>query len=351
MLNKHLIHITFLLAACSFTANAQPQEMPPAQVEVVLAEERLMAPLIDVTGTVISLNDSQIATEVEGVLTQVANVGAAVAEGDVIAAIDSRLLDIAVRRATATLKRLEADMVFRNQDVERFQDLAARDNASRSRLQEVLAQRAMLEQDIAEARASVEQAQGNKNRAQIRAPFSGIVAARLANKGEYLQVGANIVRLVDTENTEIAMPAPITIMPFLTVGEMVTVSLGDTTALLPIRTVVPVGDIVSRMVEVRLSASSLNWVIGTAVKVSLPRDTARISIAVPRDAVVLKGGTMYVFKITNDMKAERISADLRNAIGLWVPVADGVAIGDRIVIRGAERLNPGQAVVIAAPNS
>lgn len=242
-------------------------------------------------------------------------------------------------------------MVFRRQDVERFEDLAARDNASKSRLQEVIAQRDMLAQDIADARARLEQAEGDKTRAQIRAPFSGTVAARLANKGEYVRIGDNVVRLVDTENIEVAMPAPINIIPYLQSGAEVTVSNNNAISTLPIRAVVPVGDMVSRMVEVRLTADKTDWVTGMPVKVSLPRGNTTTSIAVPRDAVVLKGGAMYIFKVNDDMTAERIPADLDDAVGLWVPVSNGIKAGDRIVIRGAERLNPGQSVILSSPNT
>ena len=31
-------------------------------------------------------------------------------------------------------------------------------------------------------------------------------------------------------------------------------------------------------------------------------------------------------------------------MGLWVGVADGIDAGDRVIVRGAERLSPGQAV-------
>lgn len=322
------------------------QQMPPAQVQVAMAEERVMAPLIDVSGTVISLNDSRIATEVEGKLTMIANVGTFVEAGDVVAAIDDRLLSVALRQARAALKRLEADMVFRTEEVNRFQDLAARNNASQSRLQEVIAQRAMIEQDIENARARVERAEGDLALAQIRAPFPGTVVERLANAGEYLNVGANVVRLVDTKNLEVTIPAPIAVLPFLNQGSEVLVRSGETTHSLPIRTVVPVGDMVSRMVEVRLAASDAGWIIGTPVTVSLPRANSRTAIAVPRDAVVLKGGAMFFFKVNGDNVAERVNADLRNAIGLWVPVDEGVAAGERVVIRGAERLQPGQSVVV-----
>ena len=49
--------------------------MPPARVEVATAELRDMAPSIDASGTVVSLNDSRIASEIEGVLTWLADVG------------------------------------------------------------------------------------------------------------------------------------------------------------------------------------------------------------------------------------------------------------------------------------
>ena len=69
-------------------------QMPPARVEVAAAELREMAPSVDVSGTVVSLNDSRIASEVQGVLTWLAEVGDDVNAGDVIARIDPRIFRI-----------------------------------------------------------------------------------------------------------------------------------------------------------------------------------------------------------------------------------------------------------------
>lgn len=334
------------ITTVSVAVKAQQPQMPPAQVQVALAEQRLMAPVMDVNGTVISLNDSQIATEVEGKLTSIAQVGTHVEEGDVIATIDDRLLKIAHRRATATLKRLQADMTFREQDVARFQDLASRDNASKSRLEEVISQRDMIRQDVEDAKALVDRTKGDLERANIRAPFSGTVVARLANKGEYLTVGAEVVRFVDTENVEIVLPAPLAITQYLVEGAEVPVLSANGLHSLPIRTVVPVGDAVSRMVEVRLKASGAEWAISTPVKVSLPKNVPVESVAVPRDAIVLKSGRSYLFKIGADNKAQQVNADILSTVGLWVSLRQGVEPGDRIVVRGAERLQPDQSVII-----
>jgi len=340
----------FLVIDVLFLANsaaAQQMQMPPAQVEVVIAEDRLLAPLMDVSATVISVNDSRIAAEVEGPLIWIAKVGTEVKKGDVIARIDDRLLKIRLRSAEANVARLKADMAFREREVERFEELAKRDNTSKSRLQEVIARREMLRQDIIEAEANLEQATGDLARAEIRAPFPGHVVARLANSGEYINIGTEVARFVDTQDVEIAMAAPIAIAEYLKIGATVTVSDNRKILQLPIRTIVPVGDSVSRMMEVRLSVEAGEWVIGAPVKVKLPKGTAVKTVAVPRDALILKGTTAYIFKVGADMKAEQVSADRRATVGLWVAVSDQIKAGDQIVVRGGERLTPGQSVLIS----
>lgn len=327
------------------SAQDMPQ-MPPAQVEVALAEKRMMAPEMLVSGTVISVNDSRIASEVEGPLAWIAQVGTAVKEGDIIARIDSRLLSVAARRAEANLKRLQANLAFREQDVKRYEELAKSDNTSRAKLQEVTAQRDMLVQEIADAEATLDRAKGDLARAEIRAPFPGHVVQRLVNKGEYVNIADQIVRLVDNEHIEVVIPAPISIIPFLEPGDTVAVHDGRTSRMLPIRTVVPVGDMVSRMVEVRLTSKPEFWMVGTPVKVSLPKEEAQEAVAIPRDALVLKGDTRFVYKIGADNTAEQITADIQATIGLWVSLKEGLEEGDKVVIRGAERLMPGQSVMI-----
>ena len=69
-----------------------------------------------------------------------------------------------------------------------------------------------------------------------------------------------------------------------------------------VRTVVPVGDAVSRMVEIRLAASDSDWLVGSPVQVSLPADDPMTAIAVPRDALVERGGQSYLFRIDDDGK-------------------------------------------------
>ncbi|WP_194214285.1 efflux RND transporter periplasmic adaptor subunit [Kordiimonas pumila] len=342
-----VVATSFLLAIWHMPLSAmQAMQQPPAQVEVAVAEKRMMAATMVATGTVISLNDSRIATEVEGPLAWIAPVGTTVKSGEVIAKIDDRLLLIAERQAKATLNGLKATLVYREQDVNRYERLAAQDNASKARLEEATASRDLLKEDIANAAAMYDKAVGDLERAQIKAPFPGHVVARIANKGEYQTVGSELVRLVDTSEVEVTMPVPISVTPYLKTGDMVAVDDGQTIRMLPIRTVVPVSDMVSRMVEVRLTAEPEAWVIGAPVKVSLPKNTPVEAVAIPRDAVILKDGQRYIYKVSDAMTATRVNATIQAVVGNWVSLESGIVAGDKIIIRGGERLMPGQSVAI-----
>lgn len=342
--------VVAIICTLSFSATVRGQDefpaMPPARVEIAIAELRDMAPAVDVPGTVMSLNDSRIAAEIEGVLTGLANVGDAVDEGAVIASIEPRLMRVQLTRARANVARLEADLRYREQQLARVEELAVNDNAAANFLDETTAARDQAVHQLADARAQLERAEGDFDRTEIRAAFAGHVTERLASVGEYVDVGEDVLRLVDTHQIEITLPAQIALTAFVRPGLNVRVENGGVERLHPVRAVVPVGDAVSRMVEIRLSAAEGDWLVGTPVKVSLPSDTPVTVVAVPRDALVERGGESFVYKVTDDGTAEQITANIQSTVGLWVGIADGIEPGDQVIIRGGERLAPGQQVEI-----
>lgn len=338
--------MTVLAVAAPAAAQDGSFAFPPAKVEVATAQMRDMAPIVDAAGTVVSVNDSRIAAEVEGVMTWIADVGAPAAAGDVIGRIDPRLIRLEVARAEANVARLESEFEYRQRQLERTEDLAAKNSASKTLLDEARSQRDQAMHLLADARASLQRARADLDRTQIRAPFAGHVTERLASVGEYVNVGEDVLRLVDTHRKEIAFPASIALVQFIEPGMRIPVRAGTVSTEHTVRTVVPVGNAVSRMVEVRLHADDSKWLVGTPVQASVPSGTAVSTVAVPRDALVRRDGRNYVYRVAKDGTAEQISVDLQAVVGLWVGVGNGIAAGDRIIVRGAERLTPGQAVEV-----
>jgi RND family efflux transporter MFP subunit len=337
--------LTMSFPATVWCQGAMPA-MPPARVEVANAELRDMAPVVDISGTVMSLNDSRIASEIEGVLISLANVGDAVEKGAVIASIEPRLMQVQLTRARANVSRLEADLRYREQLLVRAEELAVNNNAAANFLDESRAERDQATHQLVDARAQLERAQGDLERTKIRAAFAGHVTQRLASIGEYVDVGEDVLRLVDTHRIEISLPAQIALTAYVRPGLKVSVRNGGVERLHPVRAVVPVGDAVSRMVEIRLSAADGDWLVGTPVQISLPSDTPVTAVAVPRDALVQRGGESFVYRVTDAGTAEQLPANILSTVGLWVGIANGIEPGDQVIIRGAERLAPGQSVEI-----
>ncbi len=339
------------IAWLAFTSPAMAQDdwpaMPPARVEVATAELREMAPVVELPGTVVSLNDSRIAAEVEGVLTWLAEVGDSVDQGEVIARIDRRLLEVAYARARANVARLEADLRYREQQLRRAEDLAKSDHASATLVDESRANHDQALHQLADARAQFVGAEQDLARTEIRAAFAGHVVARLASVGEYLTVGEDVIRLVDTRRREIALAAPMELTRYVRPDLEVLVRGGDGREREHrVRAIVPVGDPVSRQVEVRLVAEDSDWLVGSPVKVVLPSEAPTTMIAIPRDALVQRGGRNFVFRVGDDNTAEQIEAGITTTAGMWVGVSGAFAVGDRVIVRGAERLAPGQAVEV-----
>lgn len=340
--------ITWLLCGAPLSAQDDWSQMPPARVEVATVELRELAPVVELPGTVVSLNDSRIAAEVEGVLSWLADVGDSVEKGEVIARIDRRLLEVEYARARANVARLEADLRYREQQLKRAEDLARSDHASATLVDESRANHDQALHQLADARAQFVRAEQDLARTEIRAAFAGHIVARLASVGEYLTVGEDVLRLVDTRRREIALAAPMELTAYVRPDLEVLVQGGNGRERLHrVRAVVPVGDPVSRQVEVRLAAADSDWLVGSPVKVVLPSAAPSTTLAIPRDALVQRGGQNFVFRVSDDGTAEQVEARVTTAAGMWVGVTDEFSAGDRVIVRGAERLAPGQAVEVA----
>lgn len=323
---------------------AAEQSMPPAQVKVVALEKRQLAPVTEATGSVISDKNTKISTEIQAAVQWLAPIGKTVEENEVIAKLDPRLYAIAEQQAQAQVKRLKAELVFQQQELDRLKSLIARDNAAKSLYQKEQATFAMLQQDLKSAELQLSKASGDLALTEVKAPFAGVIVNRLAQVGEYLGVGIPLLQLVDHNNKMITIAAPVKLLPFLTDGLTIDVTVYGETKKLPLLTRVPVADPVSRMMELRLDASHTDWLVGSPASALLPKAKPEQSVAVDRDTLVMKNGQWMLYRVTKDNTAEQIIADIKSWSGRWAILNNQLKEGDQVIIRGAERLQPGQAV-------
>ena len=100
------------------------------------------------------------------------------------------------------------------------------------------------------------------------------------------------------------------------------------------------------MVELRIALTDRTWRVGAPVRVEIAPRTLKAVVTVPRDAVILRQGASYVMRVRPDNTAERVAVNIGPGYANHVQIDGTLRAGDRVVIRGGERLEPGQAVKV-----
>ena len=323
---------------------AQDQKWPATLVVVANAQERLVAPKAMYSATVISRDDANLAGEIAGRLTWVAEVGDRVRKGENVAKLDDTFFRQQVIEERSIIQRERAKFDFHTRQVERLEKLLAENNVARSQVDQERMDRSVARNNILSAQARLAQAEERLKRSSILAPFDGVVSERWLQGGEWAHDGDAIARLVSVDNLEIKTHVPADSLELVAVGSPLTYTDGKTSGTGTVRAIVPVGGDVSRLYELRISVSDSSLSAGKLLRVAVPTASPRETVLVPRDALILRREGIYVYRINEDSTAERVEVRTGIADGGHIEVIGEIRENDRVVIRGGENLRPGATV-------
>lgn len=343
-LTLSLLLATLAAAPAALTSAAEAPAAPAATVAVAEATATRLAPMRWVPGSVVSRDDARIASVAAGRVVEIAEVGSVVKRGERLAKLDDVPLRLRLEQARATAGRAKAQRDLAQSQMSRLAKLAPGNAVAQTQLDEARAALESASQELARTDAERRSIEHDLAESEIRAPFSGVVSERFVQRGEYLQVGAAVAHLVDTARLEARVQAPLVLAPQVKAGQEIQVRLHGAVQPVTVRAVVPVGDERSRQFELRVALPEDFALVGTAVEVALPESDGATALTVPRDALVLREAHTYVMRVKPDNTAERVEVRAGAARDALVEVTGELSPGDRVVIRGAERLSPGQAV-------
>ncbi|HEX5162126.1 MAG TPA: efflux RND transporter periplasmic adaptor subunit [Steroidobacteraceae bacterium] len=347
-MNRPTSSLLVLVLAAVPAGAADPSPVP---VVVTTARAENLGATVSATGTVVSRNDARISSEVGGTLAWIAEPGTVVRRGEAIARLDTARLSLELRDNEAALKRLDAQLALLTTQRTRLESLAGQNLVSQTQLDEAQSREQMAQQDLEQARVARDRAKLDLDRATVRAPFAGIVAERVQQSGEYVASGAPLLRLVNDRELEVVARAPLVSADSVVAGAHARLVDGDRQVTGTVRAVIPVGDERSRMVELRIALTDQapadrSLRVGAPVRVEIAPQNLKPVVTVPRDAVILRQGASYVMRVRADNTAERVAVNLGPGRDNQVQIDGTLRAGDRVIIRGGERLEPGQTVKV-----
>ncbi|MBT4045897.1 MAG: efflux RND transporter periplasmic adaptor subunit [Rhodospirillaceae bacterium] len=331
-------------------------------VDKVLAQS--VSQTIPVVGRLVARRSGVVAARVAGPVSEIrADVGDRVQKGDVLAVLvreqlhwvrERRFAEVTSRKAQLAARK--AEMVMKNQEMQRLEKLkkgkSAAHRAARfdDKRQEVM----MLNSEVAEATARLRQAEADAKLAQInlryasiRAPFSGVVIRRYTEVGSYLTVGKAVVEIIDDTALEVEADVPVKRVVNLSPGTPVSVIVHGQTVAAKVRAVVPQENPLTRTRAVRFTAelTALHGRLAgnQSVTVAIPITAAEKVVSVHKDAILKRRGNDMVFVVEKGAAQPR-TIRIGDAVGGRFVVEDGLKVGEVVVVRGNERLFPGQPV-------
>ncbi|VAW86377.1 hypothetical protein MNBD_GAMMA16-1759 [hydrothermal vent metagenome] len=345
-LHYQLFIVAFIFVTLGTTNHVHAFGKRATPVIVVPAKMTDLAPVAWYSGSIFSRNEAMVAAEVSGRLIMVANVGKTIKKGQVLAKLDGTLAKLEVAEFKAEVQQEEAKRKFLAQEVARLKRLAKTNNAAQTLLEKTISERDTSRAELAVAKARLEQANFRLKRSVVRAPFNGTVVNQTLRMGEWVNSGNAVVYFVDTTSLELRARVSLSALQYLQVDDELLVKENKNQHHMVIHSLVPVGDPQSRLLELRLQGLFGNMAIGQAVRIAVPTAAARNVLAVPRDALVLRRAGSAVYVISDDNKAQRIAVQTGIASHALIEVSGNLKAGDQVVIRGGERLRPGQEVAI-----
>lgn len=358
-----------LAAALSFgsgwaggPAAAQAQAAPQATfVHVDQVREEPLAQTAPVVGRLVACRAGVLASRVSGPVAEInAEVGDRITKGGIVAVLDQKralaerdLQAARVAEAQAALGAAKAEVNLRRQELDRLEGLRRSPAFSKGQFSDKQQEVAMATGEVAKAEAALASARAELRVAdlfvehtEIRAPYDAAVTQRHTEVGAYVDPGAPIVSLVDDHCLEIEVDIPQFRVVGLKPGMTVRFTLDGQSGTARVRAIVPQENALTRTRTARfvpqvddLSGLAANQ----SVTIEVPAGSRRDVLTVPKDAVIARGGGSVVF-VVEDGKAELRSVRLGEAVGNHFEVLDGLTKGDTVVVRGNERLRPGQAV-------
>jgi len=337
-----------VVAACALMAGAAgpvAAQFGAAPVETDEARLMAMAPTMQVAGTVLSRADAQLSAEVDGRVIEISEVGERFEAGEVLARIEDTQLQLRAEELEAEISSVQARLQFLDAELARYQSLAESNLASRTQIDQTRSERDVAQSDLRVARSRLEQVTDQIERTRIRAPFDGVVARRLVQAGERVSVGTQMMRVYNPNDLEVVARAPLSFYRYLQPGDELAVRVNDEVIPAPLRTLVSQGTEQTHVFELRLNLEQ-NLPVGQTVRVTIPTADVREVLAVPRDALVLRGTGTSVFVIDNENTARRVSVAVGIGSENMIEVRGLIQPGDRVVIRGNERLREGQTIEV-----
>ncbi len=336
-----LLVITIVLISCN---DKKPQRAPgggsrqqgPVQVDGFIVSESSISENIEVPGSLLPFEETQIRSEVGGRIVQL-NIeeGANVSKGTLLVKLFDKDLQ-------AQLKKLVVQLKIKEKSEERSAELLKINGISQQDYD-------LSSLDVENLRADIESTQIAISKTEIRAPYSGRVGLRNVSLGAYLAPAdvITIIRQVDKLKLEFSIPEKYA--KEITSGYTISFQVdgGKSYHKAKVMATENSVDQNTRTLKIRalVTAEHPELIPGVFAKVNLQLGKNNKALMVPTQAIIPSARNKQVILVRKDSALFTVvETGIRDSV--FVHIRSGVKVGDTVVTTGLMAIRPESKVKI-----
>jgi membrane fusion protein (multidrug efflux system) len=308
----------------------------PVKVSAVKEEQQDIN--LTKTGSLAPFKEAKVLSTVGGTILQLRfNLGDHVSEGQVLAVMDTRLLQLDLQKAQTNAAKLRRDLAT-------YTELLAGQAATQEKVDQ-------LTQDYLDAANQVSQVKKQIADAAVKAPTSGTIASKPLEQGVFASAGAEIATIVNLSQAKVQLNLTETEVYQAKQGQQVKI----TTDVYPgqvfngkITFISPQAD-ETHNYKIEILADNKESALlrsGTFVYADFSRKTSQNVLSIPREALTesIKDASVYVVE-NNVVRQQSIKTGAE--MGDQIQVISGLKKGDIVVTSGQINLKDGSQVSIS----
>jgi membrane fusion protein (multidrug efflux system) len=336
------------------SANKQ-QDAKAFPVEVTQASYENVQHTLEAVGSFFPEDEVKVSAEVEGIIKKLSvDEGAIVKKGDLLLEIDDEKFRLEVEESDAMLTEALRKLDNSRATLNRMTSLYKEGVIGEQNYDDTKTQTLLIEANVENIKARLNRFKKSLKDTRVMAPIDGVVSARTVSVGEYVKVGAELFKIVDSNPLKLAFTIPENNAGEIKIGQKVQVqsrAFPDQIFEGTIYFINPKVDIETRTVEAKAWVDNPEYVLkpGFSVNVKTLLEE-RKSLVLPESSVLVREGKTLVMSVVNDsIQYKQITSGVR--FDGKVEIIDGITPEDKVVLSGRSEITEGTRVEIISPKS